>query len=284
MAIVERGMEKIGISESPMDALPGVSLAQVAKKEWQRIQKKICPCRSKPPTIPKPQPLCIPKYWTDDRDYLTSRGKPIGIVTLEDVIEALIQTSILDEKDISLGRRRMKGNSSPNSSRMATSSEQTRALISRESLAINREIGVQTPPFGLELCDTRFSHVSSAGHQPKKFVFKSEGPPIPRSEFPSERSGVSSRRRVSFPDDHPEGDGAPYLRQDMEMFDGRNFKSKTFPRSKEYSKTNMDNLSSGVPLVDLLGPMSEDIDFVTISGHGIGALGRGEHTTKDKRG
>lgn len=284
MAIVERGMEEIGISDSPADVSPGASFVQMAKEEWQKIQKKICPCRSKPPTIPKPRPLYIPKYWTDDKDYLSSRGKPIGIVTLEDVIEALLQSSILDEKDISLGRRRMKG--TPNSSRIVTSSEQTPASSSWESPTTNMELKDRIPTPNTKLYGTCLSSGNKTDCQLgesalRRNAFLSPNPLV------HEKSESRKGRRVSLPDNYSytEGDRVPYLREDAEIFDGRNFKSKTFPRNVGYDRIKTDSLSIGQPLIDLLGPMSEeDVGFVTVSEHDMDILSGGGHAGENCRG
>lgn len=288
MAIVERGMEKIGISDSPVDVSPGMSFVQMAKKEWQKIQRRICPCRSKPPTIPKPRPLYIPKYWTNDSDYLSSKGRPIGIVTLEDVIEALIQSSILDEKDISLGRRRMKGPGSPNSSRIITSSEQTLASNTQDSLVVSCGAMGQTPSSDAELYDTSLSSTNGTNYQARKFATVREESSYSPSVLACGSSESGGRRRVSFPDGYFEGDEGPYLRNGSENFDGRNFKSKTFPRNKGYVKTKTENFSVGFPLVDLLGPMSEeDMSFVAVSEYDVGTPddeGRDERRDDEGRG
>lgn len=61
------------------------------------------------------QPMTqVPKYWTDSSRYKLSREQPLGIVTMEDVLEALLRSSIFDEKDIShSSRRRRNGEDSP---------------------------------------------------------------------------------------------------------------------------------------------------------------------------
>lgn len=61
------------------------------------------------------QPMTrVPKYWTDSSRYKLSREQPLGIVTMEDVLEALLGSSIFDEKDIShSSRRRRNGEGSP---------------------------------------------------------------------------------------------------------------------------------------------------------------------------
>lgn len=283
MAIIEKGMEEIGISESPADVSPGVSFVQMAKEEWRKIQRKICPCRSKPPIIPKPRPLYSPKYWTDDKDYLSSRGTPIGIVTLEDVIEALLQSSILDEKDVSLGRRRMKGTGSPNSSRIITSSEQTPVSSSRESSGMDWEPTGRILSLNPELYDTSLGSVNGTGHQLEKPTLRRKAPPLSPLRLAHERN--ERRRRVSFPDGHPEVDGTSYLREDTEIFGGRNFKSKTFPRNAGYGKIKMNNSPTGLPLIDLLGPMSEedDVGFATVSEHDMDILSDGGCAGKNSR-
>ncbi|PUU77004.1 hypothetical protein B9Z19DRAFT_1087171 [Tuber borchii] len=48
----------------------------------------------------------VPKYWTDSSGYKLSREQPLGIVTMEDVLRALLRSSISDEKDISHYKRR----------------------------------------------------------------------------------------------------------------------------------------------------------------------------------
>lgn len=272
MAIVERDLEEIELSDSPVDSAPGMSFFQAAKEQYQKIQRKLCPCRSKPPTIKKPPPLHVPKYWTDDRDYLLSKRHPIGIITLEDVIEALIQSSILDEKDISLGRRRMKGTGSPNSSRIITSSEQTQASNSRESLTMRWETRYQTPLFRTEVYDANLSPVRETSDQLKTSASRSKSPPLSPLSLVRAKSQSSRKRRVSFPDGYPGGDGTPYLSQDIGNIDGRDFKSKTFPRSKEFGKIKTKNISTGSQLIDLLGPMSdEDMGYMTVSERGMGS-------------
>ena len=53
------------------------------------------------------QPMTqVPKYWTGSSRYKLSREQPLGIVTMEDVLKALLRSSIFDEKDISHSRRR----------------------------------------------------------------------------------------------------------------------------------------------------------------------------------
>ncbi|PWW71691.1 hypothetical protein C7212DRAFT_367061 [Tuber magnatum] len=55
-----------------------------------------------------------PKYWTDSPIYKLSREQPLGIVTMEDVLKALLRSPIFDEKDIShYKRRREYGDGSP---------------------------------------------------------------------------------------------------------------------------------------------------------------------------
>ncbi|RPA99177.1 hypothetical protein L873DRAFT_1843730 [Choiromyces venosus 120613-1] len=79
-----------------------------------------------------PQPVArAPRYWTGSSIYKVSREQPSGIVTMEDVLKALLRSPIFDEKDTSHSRRRM---ACENGSPRGVFESELQEPFSRESL------------------------------------------------------------------------------------------------------------------------------------------------------
>lgn len=141
MAIVEKAPSEIEskVPNSPEDVLPGsriwTELINILRDKLKLVGKK---------KSHKPPLLRTPKYWTNSPEYKTSTEEPLGIVTLEDVLEALLQSSILDEKDISHFRRRVHG--TPDSMRIVTSAGLGPPFLSQELVV--GEVGGGGPSLG----------------------------------------------------------------------------------------------------------------------------------------
>jgi len=95
------------------------------------------------------QPITrVPRYWTGSSRYKLSREQPLGIVTMEDVLRALLRSSIFDEKDISHYRRR-RGNEEDSPREVLESELQrpfSREPLNNEGLEVEREL-----PAGLDI-------------------------------------------------------------------------------------------------------------------------------------
>jgi hypothetical protein len=264
MAIVERDLEEIEFFDSFLESRPSQSFWGIAKEKYQNIQRKIFPCHSKATEAKKTSLHHTPKYWTDEDDYLSSRGHITGVITLEDVLETLMQSRILDEKDVSLGRRRMDGTSSTrSSSRTTTSSEQISTLDSCKSLVTN-ETGRNIPHVDPGGCRMHLSPVRKVGSpQRKAFLPHNDQTLSPLSKHLKDHDG---KRRVSFPEGTYGGYGTANIERNIEAFDRRNSRSKTFPRNMEYTKVDTGPLLLGQP-IDLLGFMcDEETDLKIVSG------------------
>jgi len=98
------------------------------------------------------QPMArAPIYWTGSLRYKLSREQPLGIVTMEDVLKALLRSSIFDEKDISHYRRR-RGDEEGSPREVLESELQTpfsQEPLNNEGLEVEREL-----PAGLDIQST----------------------------------------------------------------------------------------------------------------------------------
>lgn len=265
MAIVERDLEEIKFFDSFLESKPSQSFWRIAKEKCRNILRKIFPCHSKATEAKKTSLHHTPKYWTDEENYLSSRGHITGVITLEDVLEILMQSRILDEKDVSLGRRRMDGTGSTRSiSRITISSEQISTLDSCESLVTN-ETGRKIPHVDPGGCRMHLSPARKVGSPQRKPFLPHNNQTL--SPLLSKRlKDHDVKRRVSFPEGTYGGYGTSSIERNIETFDRRNFRSKTLPRNMEYAKVDTGPLLLGQP-IDLLGFMcDEETDLKIVSG------------------
>lgn len=280
MAIVERGLGEIEFFDSFLECKPSQSFWGIAKEKCRNILRKIFPCHSKATEAKKTSLHHTPKYWTDEENYLSSRGYTTGVITLEDVLETLIQSRILDEKDVSLGRRRINNTGSTrSSSRITISSEQISTLDSCESLVTN-ETGRKIPHVNPGGCRMHLSPTRKVG-SPQRKAFLPHNNQTLSPLLTKHLKDHDGKRRVSFPEGTYGGYGTPNIERNIRTFDRKNFRSKTFPRNMEYAKVDTGPLFLGQP-IDLLGFMcDEETDLKTVSGPELDTHGHRSPTNEN---
>ncbi|KAL7270956.1 hypothetical protein RUND412_006322 [Rhizina undulata] len=194
MAIVvsdtTQALESLNCDNSAMheDVMPG----KKAYSWFIRILRKMKAVRKRPvPTTPL-MPIRSPIYWTGDDEYLTANLKPIGIITMEDILKSLIGVELLDEKDVSQGRMRSAPGSTDGSRSSLESCETCAEYIAKKRKSIHCKGKGKKTAFSAESLGQTETGIYMENITP----LGSKEAPIPLT--PASESGSKRRRRVVF--------------------------------------------------------------------------------------
>ncbi|CUS09690.1 unnamed protein product [Tuber aestivum] len=228
------------------------------------------------------QPLTqTPKYWTDSPIYKLSREQPLGIVTMEDVLKALLRSPIFDEKDITHYRRRM-GHGSGSPERVFESELQSpfaRESLNSDELEVESEL-----PAGLAIQ----LNTKNGGNGSDIASRKEHNSGDKHLSFSKPLVPISSRERRRNALTDPLG-GTPRCNSPEGLSSKDKGKGKAFEVRKAMSENNYStNASDGFELESLTGvsiPSSIFSHSTSTTSHLVDLLGlRGEYTNSSGPG